>query len=159
MPLTDRSLTPMAHAAGIFAKRQGLSKDLIRDAHEIEVDSLTLLGDCLRRAPKNTGTAGMGRPVKGNSKRELPKDAPPTRAELGVSLKESMYASRLSELKEKKPKDHAAVRRGEKTVQQVHPEERKRKVHAEVKGAAFLSPPPIRVPVRWFLRYFDGVYF
>jgi hypothetical protein len=54
----------------------------------IKIESMTLLGGFLAKAEMNNGTAGLGRPKLGTSKREAPKGVP-TLASLGLTKKES----------------------------------------------------------------------
>ena len=56
-----KRVVDMAHAAEIFAKRQKLSEDCIRDAHAIKIEAMRMMGEHLQRSEKNKGTAGPGR--------------------------------------------------------------------------------------------------
>ena len=114
----------MATAVEIYAKRQKLGKESIEYAHKIVVDAETLLGEFLEKAPKNIGTAGLGRPTLGGTKKEPPKDVP-TLAEVGLTKKESAEAQLLSKVAKERPKDHEAIREGEKTIHEVKREIKK----------------------------------
>ena len=60
---------------------------------------MTRMGDFLRTAEKNKGTAGSGRPKIGGSKKVPPKLAP-TLSESGTSKKESSITQKLSVARE-----------------------------------------------------------
>lgn len=128
-----KRIADMAHAAKIFAQRQGMSKHLVAEAHEIEIDSLAGLGRILKREPRATG--GQPYHPTRSTKEQVGKALVPTRADLGITRKQSMQAQRLDDIRVEKPAEFEAVRRGEKTPQQIHREERKAKAHAEVKAA------------------------
>lgn len=114
------------------------SEQLITEAHEIKIFSLAKLGEVLDRAIDHGG----GRPRKNGPAKE-PFSGKTTLADIGISKKESSAAQNLSRMAREKPDAFKAVLRREKTPQEVHREERKRKAHAEVKAAELeKSEPP-----------------
>jgi len=56
------------------------------------------MGELLKETERAKGTAGMGRPTKGSTHKEPPKDDTPTLAALGVSKKESARAQMLADI-------------------------------------------------------------
>jgi len=50
-----KQVADMAHAAEVYARRQKLSEESIQYAHTIKIDAMRLLGEFLKRAPKNKG--------------------------------------------------------------------------------------------------------
>jgi len=75
------------------AARVAKDREMLEAVTEIQVRAERRLGELLREMPKNAGTAGLGRSAK-----ELPKDAPPTLAALGIDRKLSSRAQRLAEI-------------------------------------------------------------
>src|SRR4051794_33134072 len=78
---------------------------------------MTMMGEFLKRAPKNTGSKGHGpgRGKKGSSLR-VPPFGHPTLAESGISKKESAAAQDLATLKQEDPELHEEVRNGAVTI-------------------------------------------
>lgn len=87
----------LATNAVILAERQKCSEAVIDAAYWLRIQALIKLGHLLKATERNTGTAGLGRPL-GGSDRELPKDAPPTLTDLGLDKKTSMIAQRLADM-------------------------------------------------------------
>jgi site-specific DNA-methyltransferase (adenine-specific) len=128
-----KKVADAARAAEVYARRQKLSEDVIRYATGVKVDALTLMGEFLLTSPKNKGTAGNGRPKKGSTKREQPKDSPPTREQLfgKGGRKTASEAQALAVLKVTAPDLHKAVRDGTTTVAKARVEQGRRQKRAE----------------------------
>lgn len=108
----------MAEAAQVYAKRIHASRETSNSAAEIRLRAERRLGEILRSAPKNPGTAGRiigpGRGKKnGGSKTELPFSEIPTHADTGVDKKLSSRAQMLAETPE--PEFEAALAKGKQT--------------------------------------------
>lgn len=103
-------------AAGIYAKRQGLSDEIIGTAHEIRIHALEQLGAMLKATPKNTGTQGQGRPNLGGSKSVPPKSYVPTLEDIGVDKKTSALAQRIASLP---PEKIQAIAKRDSTIEDV----------------------------------------
>lgn len=93
-----KTIIDVARAAEIYAKRQHLSESAINQATSVKVEAMRKLGEILRDTPKASGTAGVGRPKIGGTKKEPPKSDTPTLDELGLSKKESAVAQKLASL-------------------------------------------------------------
>lgn len=97
----------------MYAQRQKLGDDAIREATAIKVDALTKMGEFLKEKPPRG--AGPGRGHKGkpktNSDGELVLSLPDE-----VSPKESSDAQALADLKAADPQLHEQVRQGEMSV-------------------------------------------
>jgi hypothetical protein len=101
-----KQVADMASAAEVYACRQHYSEEVIRYAHTIKVDALTLMGEFLKGLQKATGgDAQRTRFHKGT-------ESPITLAESGISKKESMIAQALAEIREVDPELHEQVRTG-----------------------------------------------
>lgn len=98
-----------AIAQEIFWKRQKMSEELVAQATEFKVEALRQLGVMLKETPRNTGTAGMGRPSLGGAILEPPISSEPTLAEMGIDKKTSKLAQDIASLPEEK---FEAVKRG-----------------------------------------------
>jgi phage N-6-adenine-methyltransferase len=94
-----KKILDVASAAEILAKRQQLGEEAISYATSIKVEALKQLGMMLKETPKNTGTAGLGRPEIGGTERELPKT--PTLADMGLDKKTSKLAQDIANLPDK----------------------------------------------------------
>lgn len=90
-------VTDAVAAQEVFAHRQRLGDDVLGYAHQIKTYALARLGELLSVMPKATGTAGVGRPALGGSKREPPKSTA-TYAELGIDKKTASVAQQLAAL-------------------------------------------------------------
>jgi predicted phage tail protein len=139
-----KRVADLARAAEVYARRQKLGEEAERHATRIKVDALTLMGEFLREAPKNRGTAGKGRPVLGAPKIGAPKDPTPTLAALGVTFQESSEAQALAVLKDEDPDLHEKVRDGEVRID-VAAAEVRRKARERVRRekAASVPEPPV----------------
>lgn len=93
-----KKIIDVARAAEIYAKRQHLSEEAIGQATSVKVEAMRKLGEILRETPKASGTAGVGRPKIGDTKKALPKSEAPTLADLGLTAKESAVAQKLASL-------------------------------------------------------------
>jgi site-specific DNA-methyltransferase (adenine-specific) len=145
-----KQIVDLARAAVVYAKRQRLSREAITYATSVEIDSMTLLGECLRRTPANPGTrgqplnAGPGRGHKGKTggaKQEPPVSAIPKLSEINISKKESSDAQALARLKKEAPKLHEQVRSCKITVAKARAEIRKKKKRQELEEKAAKAPP------------------
>src|SRR5262245_6990223 len=114
-----KQVADLAHAAEVYARRQKLSEDAITYATAVKVDAMTLMGEFLRVSPKNTGTAGNGRPRLGGSPRVPPKLRPATLAEVGIGKKESAEVQALADIKTADPDLHERARQGKVPVSRV----------------------------------------
>lgn len=108
-----KKVADLANAARVYAVRQKLGREAVAAATAVMVDAMTLMGEFLKAAEKNTGAKGSK--VTG-SKREPVKDDTPTLAECGISKKESMHAQRLVDVREQMPEVYRRVRVGELPV-------------------------------------------
>lgn len=117
-----KRVADMAHVAEVYAKRQKLSEEAIAYAHEIRIEAMTLLGEFLKAAPKNKGAKGS---VVTGSRREPVKDATPTLADSGITKKDSAAAQFLSDLHDKAPEKHRAIKQGTKSLTEVKREVRR----------------------------------
>ena len=127
-----KKVADLARAAEIYAKRQKLSEEAIASATAIKIEAMALMGEMLKTAEKNTGTAGAGRPKLGGSQKEPPKDAPPTLADSGITKKESMHAQALAKVKESNPELYEKVRTGKASVAAAHVEARRQEKREEL---------------------------
>jgi N6-adenosine-specific RNA methylase IME4 len=136
-----KQVADLARAAEVYARRQKLSQEAIDFAVTIKVDALTLMGDFLKAGPKNTGTAGQGRPRKGSTIRELPKNGAATQEQLlgKGGRKMAMLAQMLADLKEEEPALHEQVRAGRVSPAGAARQARKRKAAAAIAA----EPPPL----------------
>ncbi len=82
-------IVSMAAAGETYAKEHNLSVEAYNYAAEIKLRATRTLGQILKEAPKNTGTAGTiigpGRGKNGSTKTEPPFPQPPTLAESGLT--------------------------------------------------------------------------
>jgi hypothetical protein len=69
-------------------KMKEAAQNAMKHAHAIHIDALTLEGELLKAQPKGGPQYSRGGGSKGSKREPLP-DAPPTRAEQGISKKES----------------------------------------------------------------------
>lgn len=137
-----KRVVDIAHAAEIYAKRQKLSQESIDYAHEIKIEALKLLGQYLATRDKPAGARGKPGPGRGKKTGVRSGTAvlgPPTLSEIGISPRESKYSQKLARLAKERPSSFEAVKRGEKTYQEVHREQRKREAHQAVKKAEALK--------------------
>ncbi len=86
----------MAEAAEAYAKRVGATVETLNYATEIRLRAERKLGEVLIKGPTAKGTAGKGRPKKGATQLEAPKDATPTLADVGISFKLSSQSKELA---------------------------------------------------------------
>lgn len=91
-----KKIHDVAAASEVYAKRQGLSEEVIGQAHALKIEALGRLGELLKQMPKNVGLKGS-RVVSG-SKREPLKDKTPAYRDLGVSKKVASVAQQLATL-------------------------------------------------------------
>ena len=89
-----KKIADVAHAAQIFAKRQGMAQEVIDDAYEIRVQAMIRLGEIRANSPKATGTRGQ---FIGPAKIAAPINQSPTNEELGITDRESADAQLLYE--------------------------------------------------------------
>jgi 16S rRNA G966 N2-methylase RsmD len=140
-----KQVADLARAAEVYARRQQLSQEAIDYATAVKIDAMTLMGQFLQTAPKNTGTAGKlgagpGRGHKGGNGSHPPEPTfskTPTLADLGITKKESAAAQSLANLKETQPVLHEQVRNGETTIP---------KATAQAKAAANAAERAQRAP-------------
>ncbi len=133
-----KHVADVARAAEVYAKRQKLGEEAVRYATAIKVDAMTLMGEFLREAPKNTGAKGIGKSV-------VPKENhTPTLAEQGIPDKKlSSDAQALAALKEEDPGLHEEVRTGQKSIREARAEKKKReKKKAREKAKASIPATP-----------------
>lgn len=144
-----KRVADLALAAEIYARRQKLSEEAIAYATAVKVDAMTLMGEFLKEAEKNTGAAD-GTPGPGRGKRGAEAEprfsAPPTLADLGISKKESSAAQALAAIKEEAPDLHEAARTGTIPVSKAAEEHRRRKGKAAAKEAREAAPPTLDLP-------------
>ena len=92
-----KKIADVAHAAQIYAKRQGMAQEVIEDAYEIRIRAMIKLGEIRANSPKATGTRGqlVSRGVIGATQMTAPINEVPTNAELGITEHESADAQLL----------------------------------------------------------------
>src|SRR5262245_58733996 len=85
-----KTVADLARAAEVYARQQKLSQEAINYAVTVKIDAQTLMGEFLKKAPKNAGA--RGKPGPGRGKNGVPKlnpvlDSPstPTLADLGIT--------------------------------------------------------------------------
>lgn len=105
-----KQVADLARAAEVYARRQKLSEEAIQYAHAVKIDAMTLMGEFLKRRPKNDGARGVG-------KSGVPPENP-TLNEVGIGKKESADSQALADLKTDDPPTHEKVRTGEISVAQ-----------------------------------------
>jgi hypothetical protein len=124
-----KHVADLARAVEVYARRQELGDEAIAYATAIKVDAMTLMGEFLKAAPKNKGTAGEGRPRKGGPKREPPKNGAATQEELfgKGGKKVASTAQALATIKAEDPALHEEVRGGQVSPEQACHELRRRR--------------------------------
>jgi hypothetical protein len=137
----------MAHAAEVYGRRQQFAEEAIQHATAIKVDALALMGEFLRSAEKNKGTAGQlkGKDSSGASRVEAPEETAPTLAESGITWKESSNAQTLAAIKEDEPEVFQEVRAGKVSVTRACKAARA-KVACSSKRGRRRTPPPASRP-------------
>src|SRR6516165_3681157 len=95
-----KQIYDLAVAAQIYARRQGLSEEIIDYAHAIKVEALVQLGNMLKATERNGGTRLTG----GGTFSGPPQDLP-TLADLGLDKKLSSLAQKLAGLSPEKLSD------------------------------------------------------
>lgn len=88
----------VAAAQKVFAKRQGLSQQIQRHAHAIEIRALARLGALLKDLPTAPRRSVKGRTKKLGGTRAAPPNPTPTLKDLGISKKQSARAQKLADL-------------------------------------------------------------
>lgn len=82
--------------------RQAKNRSMEIDAAEIRMRAEYRLGELIKAQKEtvglSTGTAGRGRPKKGGTSMEPPKDVPPTLSEAGIDKKLSARSQKLANL-------------------------------------------------------------
>lgn len=114
-----KRVADMAHAAEVYAKRQKLSEEAIAYAHAVKIDAMRLLGEFLKREPKNKGTLKRGPAVPKENSGQIP-----TRQELlgKDGRKVSSQAQKLAAIAESGNGLFEEVRSGKKTIAQAERE-------------------------------------
>lgn len=106
-----KRVADMAVAAQVYAKRQKLGDEAIASAHRIRVDAMTMLGEFLRRAPKDKGAIGKAGPGRG---KRGAKSEPRLRGEnlagTDIPRKEAAMAQKLCVMAENDPERYKALR-------------------------------------------------
>jgi N6-adenosine-specific RNA methylase IME4 len=92
-----KHVADLSEAAQVYLRRVGASKEVVNQAAEYKLRAERRLGEILARSKKAKGTAGLGRPKKGDTRRVLPKITP-TLADAGIPLKLSARAQKLAAL-------------------------------------------------------------
>jgi hypothetical protein len=131
----------LARAAKVYARRQKLSDEAIRHARAVKVDAMALMGEFLKEAPKNSGTAGNGRPPKGGVQTAPPKNSTPTLKDIGIGKKESSDAQALAGLKGGSPELFEKVRQGEISVARARQEVRREEFRTRTKARPCARAP------------------
>ena len=143
-------------AAEIYAKRQGLSEEIIGAAHRIKIFALKQLGEMLQETPRNTGARGIGTSAvpRRNSTPSLP--------QMGIAdRKVSMLAQQIASLDDNLVRDIAERKTTLQEVKQVLKQERKEAVAERIRKEPLLPPiGPFRVividpPWRYESRHSD----
>jgi hypothetical protein len=127
-----KKVADVARAAEVYARRQRLSEEAISYATAVKVDAMTLMGEFLLAAPKAKGTAGAGRPKKGGSKREPPKNGAPTLADVRISKRDSADSQTIAVLRKEHPEIHERVRQGALSLQSAAYQARREKKRAKI---------------------------
>ena len=100
-----KKIADVAHAAEIYAKRQGLSEEAIGQAMAVKVEALRKLGEILKATPKSTGAKGIGKSAVPKENRTL--------EDLGIDKKTSAVAQKLAGLSQEA---FEQVREGHQTI-------------------------------------------
>lgn len=129
-----KRVADMARAAEVYARRQRLAEDAIAYATAIKIDAMTLMGEFLKAAEKNTGAKGIGTSAVPEENRT------PTLADVGITKKESSNAQALAAIKEKAPEVHEQIRAGKTTVAKARVESRRQEKREELKAKADAAP-------------------
>ncbi|MGH8610202.1 MAG: hypothetical protein ACREX9_23180 [Gammaproteobacteria bacterium] len=92
-----KQVLDVGHAAEVLARRQNLGQETVRYATGIINEAGRVLGEMMKKAPKNKGTRGQlkGKTVSGGSKKDPPEESTPTLAEQGVDKKTADRARKL----------------------------------------------------------------
>jgi protein gp37 len=129
-----KHVADLARAVEVYAKRQRLSEDAIAYATAVKVDAMTLMGEFLKAAPKNTGAKGQlkGRDASGSTRKEPPENGAPTQEALfgKGGKKVASVAQALADMKQEDPALHEEVRGGKVTPTRAANRHRRTKARA-----------------------------
>jgi DNA methylase len=129
-----KKVVDLARAAEVFAKRQKLGDDAIREATAIKIDALTLMGEFIREAKEKAAKAGMGKhagPGRGHKGKQNAKTEFCFSIPKEVGLKGSSDSQALVDLKKTAPEIHEKVRSGEIPVSAAVREVKRQKQRAK----------------------------
>jgi site-specific DNA-methyltransferase (adenine-specific) len=130
-----KKVADLARAAEIYARRQHLSDEAIASATAVKVDALALMGELMEQAPKNTGTAGNGRPKIGGANNAPPKKQPPSYKDSGIGDKHDATAARTcKKLKHNYPDLFAQVQSGKLSPSKAMAQAKKREKRKQRKA-------------------------
>lgn len=139
-----KELKTLALTAADWAKRKGVGEEAIRYARSYALEAERKMGQMLKETKRAKGTRGAGRPKKGSTHREPPKDTEPTLYELGISKKESSRAQELAALPDETFEE---VKVGEQPIKKALGEQKKKKKQKEKKELAEqIRQEPVKPP-------------
>lgn len=127
-----KELKDLALTAADWAKRKGLGDEAIQHARRYAVLAERQMGELLNATPRAKGTDRGGRKSKLDGSRELPSNAEPTLAELGITKRESSEAQMLASLPDA---EFSEIESGKKTVARAKKEHKKKKAAKELSTA------------------------